>query len=46
MLKIRLSFALAATVAGTLTTFVTVSPQAASAGTMACMDGLHDPVLA
>jgi hypothetical protein len=46
MFKIRLSFALAATVAAALTTFVTVAPQAATAGTFACVETLHEPVRA
>jgi hypothetical protein len=36
MIKIRLSFAFAATVAAALTTFVTVAPQPAVASTVAC----------
>lgn len=46
MLKIRLSFAFAATVAAALTTFVTVAPQPASAGTLASADLANLPVLA
>ena len=46
MLKIRLSFAFAATVAAALTTFVTVAPQPASAGTLACAELADLPVLA
>lgn len=41
MLKIRLTFALAALVAGGMTTFVTVAPQpayAATGATLACAD--------
>jgi hypothetical protein len=36
MIKIRLSFAFAATIAAALTTFVTVMPQPANAETTAC----------
>lgn len=46
MLKIRLSFAFAATVAAALTTFVTVAPQPASAGTLAYTELADLPVLA
>jgi hypothetical protein len=46
MFKIRLSFAFAATVAAVLTTFVAVAPQAATAGTFACIEALHEPVRA
>jgi len=46
MIKIRLSFAFAATVAGVLTTFVTVAPQPANAGTIACTRSADRPVLA
>ncbi|WP_232328783.1 MULTISPECIES: hypothetical protein [Sphingomonas] len=46
MIKIRLSFAFAATVAAALTTFVTVAPQPASAGTVACLHADQRPVLA
>ena len=46
MFKIRLSFAVAATVCAALTTFVTVAPQAAKAGTFACLDVAHEPVRA
>lgn len=46
MFKIRLSFAFAATVCAALTTFVTVAPQPANAGTTACIENLHEPVLA
>ena len=46
MIKIRLSFAFAATVAAALTTFVTVAPQPANAGTLACVHADQRPVLA
>ena len=46
MFKIRLSFAFAATVAAALTTFVTVAPQPAHAGTLACTGRPDMPVLA
>ena len=46
MFKIRLTFAFAATVAAALTTFVTVAPQPASAGTVACAERVDLPVLA
>jgi hypothetical protein len=46
MVKIRLSFAFAATVAAALTTFVTVAPQPANAGTLACAHAAQRPVLA
>lgn len=46
MLKIRLSFAFAATIAGALTTFVTVVPQPANAGVVACAELANLPVLA
>ena len=46
MSKIRLSFAFAAAICAALTTFVTVAPQPASAGTLACVDTLHEPVRA
>lgn len=46
MFKIRLTFAFAATVAAALTTFVTVAPQPANAGTLACADAIPAPVLA
>ena len=46
MFKIRLSFAFAATVAAALTTFVTVAPQPASAGTIACVEIDNQPVMA
>ena len=46
MFKIRLTFAFAATVAAALTTFVTVAPQPANAGTVACADRVDLPVLA
>jgi hypothetical protein len=45
MFKIRLSFAFAATIAAALTTFVTVAPQPASAGTVASVE-LPQPVMA
>lgn len=45
MIKIRLSFAFAATIAAALTTFVTVAPQPASAETLACTYS-EAPVLA
>lgn len=46
MIKIRLSFAIAATVCAALTTFVAVAPQAATARTFACLDVNHEPVRA
>lgn len=46
MVKIRLSFAFAAMVAAALTTFVTVAPQPANAGTIACSHAVERPVLA
>ena len=46
MIKIRLAFACAAMVAAALTTFVTVAPQPASAGTIACLHADQRPVLA
>ena len=46
MFKIRLSFAFAATVAAALTTFVTVAPQPAAAGTLACAHAVDRPELA
>lgn len=46
MIKIRLSLAFAATVAAALTTFVTVAPQPANAGTLACVHADQRPVLA
>ena len=45
MFKIRLSFAFAATLAAAMTTFVTVAPQPANAGTIACVE-LPQPVMA
>ncbi|NNM75513.1 hypothetical protein HJG53_01140 [Sphingomonas sp. ID1715] len=46
MFKIRLTFAIAAMVAASLTTFVTVMPQPANAGVTACADYADAPVLA
>ena len=46
MFKIRLTFAFAATVAGAMTTFVTVMPQPANAGTLSCAERPDMPVLA
>lgn len=46
MFKLRLSFALAALVAGGMTTFVTVAPQPANAATGATLACLDLPVLA
>jgi 3-deoxy-D-arabino-heptulosonate 7-phosphate (DAHP) synthase len=46
MFKIRLFFASAAMAAGAMTTFVTVAPQPANAGTLACAQRPDMPVLA
>ena len=46
MLKLRLSFAAAAVAAAAMTTFVTVAPQPANAGTVACAERPDLPILA
>lgn len=46
MLKIRLTFALAALMAGGMTTFVTVAPQPANMAPVAKLAGAQLPVMA